>query len=211
MFKGVIVQVGELIAYSPKEKMSYETVNESIRSIRKKFLNEFGRMPPAIEYKVCDGISHIGYGFEFEGFANTYHLIDEVDYMLETKEEMHNRIYFYLKRFLRKWYMGCPDMLLEEKLKDQAVVFEYGGGMAEIIETEGFYDKLEKTKEQMGLTNFEWSFWESEYVADKELVVYVYGKDYFVNNEFSIDIENTQEVIIRDIVCPILEENAGIF
>lgn len=209
--KRIVLQVGELIAFPTGMKEKMNEVNKRIRDIRKEFLVEFGKMPPAIEYTLSDSVSHIGYGFELEGFANTYHLTDEVDYMLESKDEMHDRIYFYLRRFLRKWYMGCADMLLEEKLKDQAVVFEYGEQLVGIIESEDFLNELQKTKRQMGLSDFEWSFWESDYVADKELVVYVYGKDYFINELIPVGEDAlSKDIILRDILEPILEENVGV-
>lgn len=179
--------------------------------IRQSFLQEFHRFPPIIELSVDESLSPLTYQLTLPGWASATYELGEWDFVKEQQNELHDIFAFQLRRFIRKWYVNCIDIQVESSLKDQAVVIEYGEDLVDPIESEHFYLQLEEAKERLNLPDIDWSFWESEYVAKDEVVVYIYGKDYYPKRPVSFDTEaETQTHLLEQLLVPILTQNKAI-
>lgn len=176
------------------KSMSLKKIEGRILEIRKQFYREFELMSPSVSFDYSK--KEYQYGFSMDGFGTIIYEIPEWDWFKEDKDEMCEKIIFHFSRFLRKWYVNAPDILIERKLIDKPFVIEYGFANIDNIENESFKNQFDKISNSRGI------FWESDYVAEDEMVIYVFGKDYYIP-QFNED----SETLIKEIIKPIYEEN----
>jgi hypothetical protein len=208
MFKCIEMKLGDSLVLPIERKEVEKDVKQKIFQIRKDFLNEFGIIPPVIKYMASDEIFDWAFGFDLKGWSNVYHEINHIDYALENKYELHDKVFFYLKRFLRKWYMNCPDMLIEDKMRDLPVVIECGEKLAPLMESPDFQKILQGKCFQMGIFNTKFNIWESDFVSNEEVVMYIYGEDYFFKKEVLFkDTFEMYDVVLNELILPVLSEN----
>lgn len=206
----IVVSLGEKIFNQMNRGYEVKRWNEEVNEIRKAFLLEYNQVPPTITLKELEATNGLIYGFELKKWARMSHLVDTYTYEMETREDMLERILFYLKRFIRKWYMSCPDITIERKLNTIPIMIEIGSQFEKIVDSEEFLLKVDSIKSRLDLMHIPLEFWESDYVGAEEVVIYIYGKDYFLRNGRGRRQENLQIKKIADSLEAVLLENLSI-
>lgn len=206
----IVVSLGEKIYNKINRTYEVKRWNEEVNEIRKAFLLEYKQVPPTITLKKLEGANEFIYGFELKEWAKMSHVVDTYTYEMETREDMFERLLFYLNRFIRKWYMSCPDITIERRLNNIPTMIEIGSEIEKIVDSEEFFFKINSIKSRLNLTDIPHEFWESDYVGAEEVVIYIHGKDYFLRGGRGKRKEKFQQEKIANSLEAILVENLSI-
>ena len=198
----VHIKLGKGLRFLFEDQAQKRPFTRQMDEVRKALLQEYEVFPPTYSVSCDETIGRYDYAFDMEGFGHIVYEAEAWDIKKESNP-LFERMVFHYERFLRKWYTNAPDIAIEDTLKNKPFIVEYGEEWADVIETETFYQALQKKTSNFSIRFEEPPFWESDYVKSNQLVVYIYGKDHFVKPL----TDKTMENLLDQVIQPILQEN----
>lgn len=198
----ITIHIGKALTSLIQDGRKRLHFQHQLNFVRQRLFQEFESFPPNYTIKYHDKLASTHYSFTLEGFGKITYEAEQWD-VRKQEEELFERIVFHYERFLRKWYMNAPDLTVEDKLKNQPLVIEYGENWGDLLEDDGFFHQLKTLLTTHSIELEEPPYWESDYVGSDQLVVYVRGKDHYVK---SLQ-EKTSDMLLEKVIQPILREN----
>lgn len=200
--KNLHIKIGKSLTAFMQDGQQKTKCLHALHEVRRLLLLEYGTFPPNFTLHYDEQLDSNAYAFQLEGFGSLVYEAESWDVQTE-KDVFFERIIVHYERFLRKWYTKAPDLYIEEKIKDRPLVLEYGQGWVDIVESEAFFLDLQQLARDYSIELKEPPYWESDYVGEDQLMVYVYGKDHFVKK----GLEKTKDALLQDVLLPILRMN----
>lgn len=200
--KNLHIKIGKSLTAFMQDGQQKTKCLHALHEVRRQLLLEYGTFPPNFTLNYDEQLDSNAYAFQLEGFGSLVYEAESWDIQTE-KDVFFERIIVHYERFLRKWYTNAPDLYIEEKIKEQPLVIEYGQSWIDLVENEEFFLALKTLAHEFSIALEEPPYWESDYVGEDQLMIYVYGKDHFVK----AGLEKTKDALLNDVILPVLRAN----